>query len=132
MPGPLFHLVCTPATLDGAPEGWVSTMLDEGELALVADGGGLDAISELAHRLDLLTVTLVRGEQRAEELAATIMRFAGSKPLVWVAPAFGEETVAWAHARGPMTLLVETGGALSDDERKRVERFVVILGRQAE
>ena len=31
-----------------------------------------------------------------------------------------------------MTLLVESGGPLSDDERKRVERFAVILGRQAE
>ena len=31
-----------------------------------------------------------------------------------------------------MTLLVETGEPLTDDERKRVERFVVILGRQAE
>ena len=107
-------------------------MLDEGELALVADGGGLDAISELAHRLDLLTVTLLRSERHPEQLAATIMRFAGSKPLVWVAPAFGEATVAWAHARGPMTLLVESADALTEDERKRVERFVVILGRQAE
>ena len=31
-----------------------------------------------------------------------------------------------------MTLLVEAAGPLSDDERKRVERFAVILGRQAE
>ena len=31
-----------------------------------------------------------------------------------------------------MTLLVESGGPLSDGERKRVERFAVILGRQAE
>ena len=60
------------------------------------------------------------------------MRYAASKPLVWIAPAFGEDAVAWAHARGPMTLLVEAGGVLSDDERRRVERFVVILGRQAE
>jgi hypothetical protein len=31
-----------------------------------------------------------------------------------------------------MTLLVETNGELSDEERRRIERFVVILGRQAE
>jgi hypothetical protein len=52
--------------------------------------------------------------------------------LVWVAGAFGEAALTWAHDRGPMTLLVETDRPLSDDERKRVERFVVILGRQAE
>ena len=60
------------------------------------------------------------------------MSYAGSKPLIWVAESFGDGARAWAHKRGPMTLLVETGAALSDDERKRVERFVVILGRQAE
>jgi hypothetical protein len=31
-----------------------------------------------------------------------------------------------------MTLLIESASPLSDDERKRVERFAVILGRQAE
>jgi hypothetical protein len=51
---------------------------------------------------------------------------------VWIAPAFGDAAAKWARDRGPMTLLVETGEPLSDDERKRVERFVVILGRQAE
>jgi hypothetical protein len=132
MPGPLFRFVCTAGTLDGAPEGWVSTMLDEGELALLADDGGLDAIFEVAHRLDLVTVPLLRGEDSPEQQAATVTRYAGSKPLVWVAPAFGEATVAWAHARGPMTLLVESADPLTEDERRRVERFVVILGRQAE
>ena len=60
------------------------------------------------------------------------MAYAGSKALVWIGAAFGEAAVTWAHDRGPMTLLVETGGPLTDDERRRVERFVVILGRQAE
>jgi hypothetical protein len=60
------------------------------------------------------------------------MRHAAAKPLVWVAPAFGERAQRWARDRGPMTLLVETGEALSEDERRRVERFVVILGRQDE
>jgi hypothetical protein len=132
MPGALFRLVCTPGNLDGAPDGWVGSMLEQGELALLVDGGGLDAISAVAHRLDLVTVPLLRGEDGAEQQERTVMRYAGSMALVWIADAFGEQAVKWAHDRGPMTLLVETGAALSDDERKRVERFVVILGRQAE
>ncbi len=132
MASALFRLVCAPGNLDDAPEGWVSAMLDEGELALLVDGGGLDAVSAVAHRLDLVTVPLLRSEQNAEQQERTVMRYAGSMALVWVAGSFGEAAVTWAHDRGPMTLLVETGEALSDDERKRVERFVVILGRQAE
>jgi len=132
MADPIFRLVCTPGTLDDAPEGWVGSMLEQGELALLVDAGGLTAISVIAHRLDLVTVPLLRVEASAEEQEATVMRYAGSKALVWVAPTFGETAVRWAHDRGPMTLLVETGAPLSEDERRRVERFVVILGRQAE
>lgn len=132
MPSPLFRLVCTPGNLDDAPAGWVGEMLEEGELALLVDGGGLGAITDVAHRLDLVTVPLLRSEQTAEQQEQTVMTYAGSMALVWIASAFGEAAVRWAHDRGPMTLLVETGEPLSDDERRRVERFVVILGRQAE
>jgi hypothetical protein len=132
MAGPLFHLVCAPGILAAAPEGWVSAMLEDGELALLVDGGGLDAISDVAHSLDLVTVPILRTEATAEEQERTVMAFAGSKALVWVAPAFGDGARTWARDRGPMTLLVETADPLADDERKRVERFVVILGRQAE
>ena len=132
MPGALFRLVCSPGNLDGAPAGWIGAMLEEGELALLVDGGGLDAISAVAQRLDLVTVPLLRREDSAEQQERTVMRYAGSMALVWIAESFGEQAVTWARDRGPMTLLVETGDALSDDERKRVERFVVILGRQAE
>jgi len=132
MAGPLFHLVCAPGILDGAPEGWVGSMLEDGELALLVDGGGLDAISAVAHRLDLVTVPLLRTEATAAEQERTVMSHAGSKALVWVAPEFGADAVTWARDRGPMTLLVETAEPLSDDERRRIERFVVILGRQAE
>ncbi len=128
----LFRLVCTPGNLDGAPEGWVGTMVEEGELALLVDAGGLEAISALAHGLDLVTVTLLRAEADVDEQERTIVRYAGSKPLVWVAPAFGDASRRWAHDRGPMTLLVEAAEPLTDEERKRVERFVTILGRQAE
>ncbi len=135
MPGvadPLFRLACAPAVLAAAPDGWVATMLEEGELALLVDDGGLDAITELAHALDLVTVPVLRAERSREQQEATVMAYAASKPLVWIAAAFGDEASGWAQQRGPMTLLVESGGPLSDGERKRVERFAVILGRQAE
>ena len=90
MVGPLFRLVCSPGILDGAPEGWVSSMLEEGELALLVDDGGLNAISAVAHRLDLVTVPLLRTEDSAEQQERTIMSYAGSMALVWVAPAFGD------------------------------------------
>ncbi|HEY1540747.1 MAG TPA: hypothetical protein VGF63_15195 [Solirubrobacteraceae bacterium] len=128
----LFRLACSPGNLDGTPDGWVGTMLEEGELALLVDDGGLDAISRVAHGLDLVTVPLLRSEDGAALQERTVMRYAGSKPLIWVAAAFGDATTSWARDRGPMTLLVQTGAPLSEEERKRVERFVTILGRQAE
>ena len=132
MASPLFRLVCSAGVLAGAPEGWVSTMLQEGELALLLDDGGLDAVTALAHALDLVTVPLLRVEESIARRESTVMAYAGSQPLVWVAASFGDGARRWAHQRGPMTLLVESATPLSDDERKRVERFVVILGRQAE
>ncbi|HEX8159276.1 MAG TPA: hypothetical protein VF526_17975 [Solirubrobacteraceae bacterium] len=132
MASPLFRLVCSAGVLARAPEGWVSTMLQEGELALLLDDGGLDAVTALAHALDLVTVPLLRVEESIARRESTVMAYAGSQPLVWVAASFGDGARRWAHQRGPMTLLVESATPLSDDERKRVERFVVILGRQAE
>jgi hypothetical protein len=132
MADPLFHLVCAPGVLAAAPEGWVATMLEEGDIAVLADGGGLDAITALAHTLDLVTVPVLRAEATPEQQEATVMAYAGAKPIVWIAAQFGEEATRWAQRRGPMTLLVEAAEPLSDDERRRVERFAVILGRQAE
>ena len=132
MADPLFRLACTTGVLDGAPAGWVSTMLQEGELALLVDDGGLEAITSLAHALDLVTIPLLRTEETPGRQDSTVMSYAQAKPLVWIAPAFGEAATTWAHKRGPMTLLVESGGELTDEERRRIERFVVILGRQAE
>jgi hypothetical protein len=132
VPDALFRLACAPAVLDSAPAGWVSTMLEEGELAVLADGGGLDAITALAHALDLVTVPLLRAERTSEQQEATVIAYADAKPLVWVAASFSERAVDWARRRGPMTLLIEFDGPLSQEERKRVERFAVILGRQAE
>jgi hypothetical protein len=129
---PLFRLVCSAGVLGGAPEGWVSTMLQEGELALLVDDGGLEAITSLAHALDLVTVPLLRTEDSPARQDSTVMSYAESKPLVWIAGGFGEAATRWAHQRGPMTLLVETDDELPEEERRRIERFVVILGRQAE
>lgn len=132
MSDPLFRLVCAPEVLASAPAEWIATMLQEGEAALLADGSGLDAITALAHELDLVSVRILRTERTPAEQEQTVIAYAAAKPLVWVAGAFGEQTTQWAQRRGAMTLLVQCDGALSQDERKRLERFVVILGRQAE
>lgn len=132
MSDPLFRLACAPAVLDSAPAGWVEAMLDEGEIAVLADAGGLDAITALAHDLDLVTVPVLRAEETPEQQEATVIAYAEATPLIWIAPAFSDDARRWAHRRGPMTLLVEADGPLDEVERKRVERFTVILGRQAE
>lgn len=131
-PDALFRLACAPAVLAEAPPGWVAGILEEGEVALLADEGGLDAITALAHALDLVTVPLLRAEQTPQQQEETVIAYAGGKPLVWVAASFSENAARWARERGPMTLLIESDGPLSEHERKRVERFSVILGRQAE
>ena len=132
MPDPLFRLACSPAVLGSAPAGWVTAMLEEGEIAVLADDGGLDAITALAHALDHVVLPLLRAEETPAQQEATVIAYAAAKPLIWIAASFGEEATRWAHQRGPMTLLLESGGPLSEAERKRVERFAVILGRQAE
>ena len=132
MSDPLFRLACAPAVLDSAPDDWVATMLEEGELALLADDGGMDAVTAVAHALDLVVVPVLRAEQTPEQQEATVIAYADAKPIVWIAPSFSENATQWARKRGPMTLLIESSGPLSADERKRVERFAVILGRQAE
>jgi hypothetical protein len=132
MADPIFRLACVPAALDGAPEGWASALLAEGELALLADAGGLDAITAVAHALDLVSVPLLRAEADTTAQERTLETYAGSFPLVWIAAAFSDDAVRWARERGPMTLLVAADGPLPEDDRKRIERFVATLGRQAE
>ncbi len=132
MADPIFRLACVPAALDGAPEGWASALLAEGELALLAGGGGLAAVDAVAHALDLISVPLLRSEPDAATQERTVQAYAGGFPLVWVAAAFSDDARRWARERGPMTLLVAAAGPLPEDERKRIERFVATLGRQAE
>jgi hypothetical protein len=129
---PAFRFVCVPAALVGAPGDWAQEMLADGEIALLADDGGLPAIDTIAHDLGLISVPLIRGEETTERQQRTVIAFAESLPLVWVAETFDDDTARWARDRGPMTLLIDTGRPLSDDERRRIDRFVATLGRQSE
>ncbi len=114
------------------PDGWAGEMLRDGEISLLVDAGGLDAVNAVAHELDLVTVSLVRTEEDAPGQEKTVMEHAASLPLIWIGPDFGNAARKWARDRGPMTLLVETGNGLPADERHRIERFVALLGPQAE
>jgi hypothetical protein len=118
----LFRLVCSPSALDG----WGATLLETGELGLIADAGGLEAVTEAARGLGLPAITVVRSEDDA------VKQYAADRPLIWAAAAFGDATHRWARERGPMTLLVEADGALTPEDRRRIERFVALLDRQAE
>ncbi len=132
MAEPSFRFVCVPDALAGAPSGWARDMLQDGEIALLAGAGGLPAINGVAHDLGLASVPVVRGEESAARQEQTVMALAEHLPLVWVSAAFGDSATAWARDRGPMTLLVAADGPLSEDERRRIERFVATLGRQSE
>jgi hypothetical protein len=129
---PIFRLVCVPGALDGAPRGWAAEMLRDGEVALLVDEGGLDAVNAVAHALDVLAVRVLRREETPGRQEETVIAHAAALPLVWVGSAFTDAARSWARERGPMTLLVEVDGPVSADERRRIDRFVALLGRQAE
>jgi hypothetical protein len=132
MAEPSFRFVCVPDALTGAPAGWAREMLQDGEIALLAGEGGLEAINGVAHDLGLASVPVVRGEDSAQRQEQTVMAYAENLPVVWVSAAFGDVATEWARDRGPMTLLVAAEGPLSEEERRRIERFVATLGRQSE
>jgi hypothetical protein len=127
-----FRFVCVPSALAGAPGSWARDMLRDGEVALLADSGGLSAITDVAHSLGLVSIALVRGERSPELQEETVMAYAESLPLVWIAAQFSEAARGWARDRGPMTLLVAADAPLTGDERRRIDRFVATLGRQSE
>jgi hypothetical protein len=129
---PGFHFVCVPSALVGLPAEWVNEMLGDGKIALLVDGGGFAAINAVAHTLGLISVPLLRREETVERQEETVMAYAGRLPLVWVDGGFSETVTAWASTRRPMTLLVDATAPLSQDERRRIDRFVAILGRQSE
>jgi hypothetical protein len=129
---PVFRLAAPPSALDGAPAGWATELLGQGELALSVDAGGLDAIDAVARALGRPAVAVLRREETTAAAETSVREFAAGLALVWIAPAFGDDARAWARDRAPMTLLVEHDGPLPEEERRRIERFVAILGRQAE
>jgi hypothetical protein len=128
----LFRLVCVAAALDGAPAGWAAEMLVDGDVALAPDDTGLAGIDAVAHALGVAAIPVLRSEPTPAQRDATVIEHAGALPLVWLAPQFSDPVRTWAQERGPMTLLVQADGPLSDEERRRIERFVALLGRQAE
>ncbi|MCW3010497.1 MAG: hypothetical protein JWO90_901 [Solirubrobacterales bacterium] len=132
MDAPLFRMACPPGVLASAPPDWPSQLLREGNVALLPDASGLDAVDAVARALDINTVRLFRREANPEEQEATVMRWAEHMPLLWIGASFGTVAREWAVRRGPMTLLVEANGPLAEEERRRIDRFVASLGRQAE
>jgi hypothetical protein len=132
MTEPSFRFVCVPSALTDAPGDWAREMLRDGEIALLAAGGGLEAVNAVAHSLGLASVPLVRGEDSAAAQEATVIAYAEGLPLVWIAAAFSDAAAVWARDRGPMTLLLTAAGPLPDEERRRIDRFVAALGRQSE
>lgn len=132
MPDPVFRLVAPASALEGAPADWTVELLGQGELALAVDERGLDGVDAVARTLGRPAVSVLRREPTPAEAEASVREFAGGLALVWIAASFGDSARAWARDRAPMTLLVEHDGPLPGDERRRIERFVAILGRQAE
>lgn len=124
--------MCTPGALASAPPGWVTETLREGDVALLVDEGGLEAINAAAHMLGQVTVSIVRSEDTAGQQEQTVIAFAGPLPLVWIGTRFSESAQAWARDRGPMTLLIETVGPLPSEQRARIGRFLALLARQTE
>ena len=129
---PIFRIVCTPGALASAPAGWVTETLRDGEVALLVDDGGLEAINAAAHMLGQVTVSIVRSEETPTEQEQTVIAFAGPLALVWIGGGFSQSVRAWARERGPMTLLIESEGPLPDEQRARIGRFLASLGRQTE
>lgn len=132
MADPVFRFVCAPSALSDAPGAWARDMLREGEVALLPQPDGLVAVDAVARALELFSIAVIRGEATPAAQEETVMAFAGTLPLVWVAADVGAAARAWARDRGPMTLLVAADGGLPVPERRRIDRFLATLGRQSE
>jgi hypothetical protein len=128
----VYQLVATSTAIAQTPDGWVAETLRDGAVTLVIDDGGLDAIDAAARALDQVAVSVLRREPSPESQEKAVIAFAGAMPLVWVGAQFSERVRAWAHERGPMTLLVSASGALPADELARIARFVTLLSRQTD
>jgi hypothetical protein len=129
---PSFLMVCRSATIAGAPTGWATATMRDGEVALLVDQGGLEAVNAAARALGQLAVSVLRREADPEAQEQTVIEFAGSLPLIWVTDEFSQHARSWAHDRGPMTLLIAAESILSEEERARIGRFVTLLARQTD
>ncbi len=132
MSTPIFRLVTGPAALASTPEGWATDMLTDGHVSLLIDDGGIDAISDAAHALGAEAVTVLRHEATQELQEATVRKHTHGLPIIWIGKSFSDDARKWATSRGQMTLLVETDGPLSEEERGRISRFAAMLGRQTD
>jgi hypothetical protein len=126
-----FRFVSAPSALLGGPAGWALQMLRDGEVALLA-GPDTTELSLVAHDLDQPVIGVLRAEADSAAQEQTVSVYAAHLPLIWVAPDFSPDIRHWARDRGPMTLLVEAAEPLSDEQRRTIDRFVAILGRQSE
>lgn len=127
---PIFRFVTSPAALASAPEGWATDVLADGAVSFLIDEGGVDAISAAAHALGAEAVMVLRHETTQALQEQTVRAHAHGLPLVWIDDAFSDEARRWAKDRGQMTLLVESDGALDEEEFGKIARFIAILGRQ--
>ena len=131
MSEPAFRFISAPSALIGAPAGWAAEMLRAGEVALLA-AEGLDGVNQVARDLRQPSISVIRAEADPAAQDRTVIDYAAGLPSIWVAATFSEPVASWARDRGPMTLLVESAQPLSDEERRRIDRFVASLGRQSE
>ncbi len=131
MSAPAFRFVSAPSALTGGPAGWASEMLREGEVALLA-GTAVTEVYAVAHDLGRPAIQVIRGETDPDAQDATVISYSDHLPLIWVAPNFSATVEHWAKERGPMTLLLQAERPLSDEQRRTIDRFVAILGRQSE
>jgi hypothetical protein len=131
MSEPAFRFVSAPSALIGAPAGWAAEMLRAGEVALLA-AEGIDGVNQVARDLSQPSINVIRAEAETASQDRTVVDYAAGLPFIWVAATFSDTVADWARDRGPMTLLVESGEPLSDDERRLIDRFVASLGRQSE
>jgi hypothetical protein len=132
MADPAFRLVAVASALLDAPPDWARELMADGELAVLPGGGELSAVSDVAHRLDVTSVPVLRAESTPDAQADTVIAWADGMPLVWIDAEFPERVRDWARDRGPMTLLVTCAGELPADEQRRIARFAGTLGRQSE
>lgn len=126
-----FRFVCSPSALEASAADWARSLIEEGEVALMCSEG-LGPIERVTHDLGQAGIVVVRSERTQETQERTVMDYAGAMPLVWVSSEFTEAARIWARDRGPMTLLCESSGPLSDEDQRRIDRFIAILGRQSE